>query len=370
MKILILNWRDIKNPKSGGAEILTHEMAKRWVKWGHSVTQFSSEFEGCQKNEEIDGVNIIREGHPDARFLFSSVHWLAFRNYRKKFQGKFDVILDEVHGLPFFTPFYVKEKKVVLICEVAGKLWREIFGALFGSLGRSVEIFFLRFLYKNILFMTISNSSKEELLENGVKEKNITVLPMGVSFPNNIKDHIKEKNPTLIFLGRLSKPKGVEDAIYALRVLSNEISDVKLWIVGRGEDEYVNYLKKLADELDVKDRIRWFGFVNEEEKFELLAKANVLLVPSIKEGWGLIVPEAAFVGTPSVVYNSPGLRDVLSGSIFKTIVKSNTPEDLAKAILKIMGDKNLAAKLGKESFRVEDFSWDKTARLALEVLKK
>ena len=77
MKILILNWRDIKNPKSGGAEILTHEIAKRWVNWGHSVIQFSSEFKGSAKQEIIDGVKIIRGGHPDARFLLKSVHWLA-----------------------------------------------------------------------------------------------------------------------------------------------------------------------------------------------------------------------------------------------------------------------------------------------------
>ena len=58
-KILILNWRDIKNPNSGGAEVLTHEMAKRWVLWGHEVTQFSSKFRGAKGEEVVDGVRII-----------------------------------------------------------------------------------------------------------------------------------------------------------------------------------------------------------------------------------------------------------------------------------------------------------------------
>lgn len=106
MKILILNWRDIKNPSSGGAEILTHEVANRLVKWGHQVTQFSSSFPNCLPEEKIDGVKIIRRGHPDARYLLKSVHFFAFWYYLKKFRGKFDVVIDEAHGLPFFTPLY------------------------------------------------------------------------------------------------------------------------------------------------------------------------------------------------------------------------------------------------------------------------
>ncbi len=62
MKILILNWRDIKNPNGGGAEILTHELAKGWVKSGHNVTQFSSSFKGSKPQEIIDKVKFARKG--------------------------------------------------------------------------------------------------------------------------------------------------------------------------------------------------------------------------------------------------------------------------------------------------------------------
>jgi hypothetical protein len=78
MKILILNWRDIKNPSSGGAEVLTHELASRWVAKGHSVTLFSSKFHQSKREEITDGIRIIRCGNPDARHLFNSVHFLAF----------------------------------------------------------------------------------------------------------------------------------------------------------------------------------------------------------------------------------------------------------------------------------------------------
>ena len=382
MNILILNWRDIKNPKSGGAEILTHELAKRWVSMGHYVTLFSSEFSGCKKQEILDGIKIIRAGNPDARYLFSSVHFLAYTYYKKKFKENFDVVIDEVHGLPFFTPWYVKEKKVVLICEVAGKLWIEMFG-LVGLVGRLIEKFYLK-SYKDLQFLTISESTKEELVKEGVKEKNITVLPMGVTVPSNLKKYKKEPTPTLIFVGRLSKPKGIEDAIEAISNITHstslrlrgsdsrsagEISNIKLWVVGRGEEKYVNFLKNLTRKLNIEDSVKFFDFVSEEKKFELMGRAHILLTPSIKEGWGLTVPEAAFVGTPAIVYDSAGLRDILKDSQFKIITKLNTPAELAEEVIKLFQKKDFFKKLTKEKLDMREFDWDRTAKIALKVLE-
>ena len=371
MKILILNWRDVINPKSGGAEILTHEMAKRWVALGHEVTQFSSTFKKAKNEEIIDGVKIIRKGHPDARYLFTSVQFLAFWYYQQEFKGKFDVILDEVHGLPFFTPWYVREKKVLLVCEVAGSLWTEMFGPIFGSLGRIVEKFYLRFVYGNILYMTISDSTKKELIGEGVGHKLITVLPMGLTIPDKIEVYKKESTPTLIFVGRLSKPKGVEDAITAVSEISKKVPVIRLWIVGRGDEKYSNHLRDLVKKYGLEKQIVFWDFISDIKKFELISRAHILLSPSIKEGWGLTVPEAAYVGTPSIVYDSPGLRDVLRGSDFKIIVKSNTPKELSEEVVKILNDKVLYKKLEKQvGFVRKQFNWQKTADVALRVLEK
>lgn len=367
MNILILNWRDIKNPKSGGAEILTHEIAKRWVRKGHYVTMFSSEFKNCAKEENIDGVRIVRKGHPDARFIFSSVHFQAFINYKNKFEGKFDVVIDEIHGLPFFTPWYVKEKKVVLICEVARELWFEMFGSFFGLLGRLVEEFYLNFIYKNISFMTISDSSKKDLSEEGIEKQRITVLPMGLNVPKAMT-YKKETDLTLIFVGRMSKSKGIEDAILVLSEVSKILPKIKLWVVGRGDSDYLNYLKEFAKKNKVGDKIIWFGFVSDKKKFELLGRAHFLISPSIKEGWGLTIPEAAYVGTPSIVYNSPGLRDVLKDSKYKIMVRSNSPLAISSEIIRLFQNRNLYRRILSQKAK-EDYSWDKTASVALRVIE-
>lgn len=370
MNILVLSWRDIKNPRSGGAEVLTHEIAKRWVKAGHKVTLFSSIFEDSKKEEVAGGVKFVRGGHPDARFLFSSVYFLAYRFYRKN-PGKFDAVVDEIHGLPFFTPWYVKEKKVVLICEVAGDLWVKMFGPFFGLLGRLIERLYLRFIYKNIPYLTISNSTQEELVREGVRKKDITVLPMGVSVPSIIKSKEKEKDPTLIFVGRLSKSKGIEDAIEALSQVLNKNPKTKLWIVGTGEEDYIKFLKKKAKNLHISDRITFWGYVPEEKKFELMGRAHILLALSLKEGWGLIVPEAAYVGTPSIVYDVPGLRDIVVNGFNGIKVKQNTPNEINKEVIKILQNKDSYIKLQANAKKSSlNYNWDDTAKTALKIVKK
>lgn len=368
MNILILNWRDIKSPRGGGAEILTHEMAKRWAKAGHQVTQFSSFFEGAQKEETIDRVKIIRQGHSDLRYPFSSVHFRAFKYYQKN-KNMIDVIVDEAHGFPFFTSLYVHKRKVVLICEVAEELWVKMFGPIFGPIGKFVERIYLRFLYKNTPYLTISNSTKGELIKKGVKPQNITVLPMGLTIPKTIKNVDKEKIPTLIFVGRLTKSKGIEDAIMAIEKISKEKPNVKLWIVGSGEKEYVSHLQEVAAKLNLINNIIFWGFVSDEKKFELMAKAHILLAPSVKEGWGLIVPEAAYIGTPSIVYNVFGLRDIVDNGVNGIIVKANTPLELAKEVIDILADNNLYEKLRINAKKSAlNYNWDNTAKVALEII--
>lgn len=370
MNILILNWRDIKNPYSGGAEILTYELAKRWIKVGNQVTWLSSAFTGGSSEEIVDGIRIIRKGHPDARHLFNSVHFQSFLEYQRNFKGKFDVVIDEVHGLPFFTPWYVKEKKVVLICEVAGQLWMKMFTPVFGLLGRMVELFYLRFVYKYMLFVTISESTKRDLVKNGVDKNNIRVLPMGITVPKAVKKFEKEKDPTIVFLGRISSLKGIEDAILTTRIIKKTYPNIRLWVIGRGQNHVLENLEKLCDQYDIKRNVVFYGYVNEDRKFELLAKAYILLSPSFKEGFGLTIPEAGFVGTPAVVYNSPGLSDVVIQGKTGLICNKNTPEELAANIVKLFLDKKLYQKLSFGAKQAsKKYNWENTARLTLGMLE-
>lgn len=369
MKILILNWRDIKNPAAGGAEVLTHELSKRWIKEGHSVIQFSSLFKGGKPKEIIDGITIIRQGHADARYLLSSVHFAAYRYYNKYCKGNIDVVVDEIHGLPFFTPLYVREHKVSLICEVADELWKKGYGVLFGTIGRIIEVLYLKFIYKNINFLTISSSTKKELINNGVKEKFIHVIPMGITKPTFQLHPAKEKKPTLIFVGRLARAKGIEDAIKIVKEVKKKVPNIKLWVVGRGDKEYTDYLTSFVQDAGLEDAIKFYGFVSEEKKFELMARAHILISPSQKEGFGLTVPEAGFVGTPSVVYDIAGLRDIIMHRNNGILCDMNV-SSMAQAVVDLLKDKPLYKKIQKNiKDYAEKLNFNYSSEIALSVIE-
>jgi glycosyltransferase involved in cell wall biosynthesis len=369
MNILILSWRDIKNPFSGGAEILTHEISKRLVKKGHRVVCFSSSFKNCSEKEIIDGVEIVRKGNPDARYFFSSVHFKAFLYYIAHFRGKVDVVVDEIHGLPFFTPFYVKEKKIALICEVAGEIWDQNFPFPFNVIGRFIEKAYFLF-YRNITFFTISLSTKTDLESFGVKGNNVRILPMGITTSGFFPKHRKEGNTTIIFVGRLVKSKGIEDAIKALAIVKKKFPLFRFWIVGRGNSEYLSRLKKLILKKRLTSNTAFFGFVEENRKFELMSKAHFLLAPSVKEGWGLIVPEAGLVGVPAIGYDVHGIREVIKNNKTGYLAPKSNFVSLAATIEKALRNKKMYNKMSVEVSKLsKTYNWDNTVKAFLNGIK-
>src|SRR3989344_241188 len=285
MKILVLNWRDIKNPEHGGAEILTNEMAKRWLSWGHEVTQFSSRYPGSGQNDRIYGVKIVRAGSGQITSMRVPVHLAAFFWYRKH-ALEFDVVIDEIHGIPFFSVLYAKVPVVALICEVAGDLWDITFFWPLNRIGAFIERNYFRY-YQSVPFMTISSSSRNELVQRGVSKPRVTVLPMGVTVPPFARQKRKEQVPTLIYVGRLTKAKGIEDAIDVVGRLKTSLPKVKLWVVGSGDSDYVSTLTKKIKSQGLWPNIQLFGYISEHKKYDLMASAHILIAPSSKEGWGL-----------------------------------------------------------------------------------
>lgn len=364
MRILILNWRDIKNPNSGGAEILTHEMAKKWVRWGHTVTQISAKFKNSKNEENLDGVKIIRLGS------WNTVHIQAFFYYIKNLRGSIDVIVDEVHGIPFFSSLYAPKKTVLLACEVADKLFFHVFSSPIAHVGIALEKLYFK-LYKKTSVLAISESTKADLIRKGFPRKNIKVIPMGFTLKYKIRKYPKEKKPTLIYLSRINKQKGIEDVIKAFRIIKDKIPESHLWVVGSGQSFYVEHVKKKVIKGGLFKSVTFFGFVSDKKKLELLSRAHILIFPSIHEGWGLVIAEAGVMGTPSAVYKSSGVIDVIKNGERGIVSKKNNPQALSKAIINIFkNDKLYKELLIKIRSFENEAGWDKTANAALQVMKK
>lgn len=365
----MLSWKDPKHPTAGGAEQVMHEHAKGWIKAGHKVTLFSSRFDGSNRQETLDGIRIIRVG----RQYFGGVQLSGFFYYLKH-KEEYDFVVDQFHGLPFFTPIYIRKPKLAVIQETAREVWflnpfPRPFNWLIGIIGYVGEpLIFL--LYHWTPFMTGSASAKKDVSKFGVPTENITVVPHGVILPKHQISSTKSQATTIIFLGALAKDKGVEEAIECFSLLSKENGPWQFWIVGKAETEsYENRLRNMVSGNGIKENTKFWGFVSQDKKFELLARSHVLINPSVREGWGLVNIEANSAGTPVVAYKVAGLVDSVKDGQSGILCNQNNPEELAKEILDIINDEAKYAKLQKGALSwSKNFSWEKSRKLSLDLI--
>ena len=368
MNILVFSWRGPKHPNSGGAEQVMHEHMKGWVVAGHEVTLFTSSFYGGNNEEFIDGIKIIRHG---SQYL--TVHLFAFAWYLFGKHGKYDLVVDQFHGWPFFTPLYVRCPKLAVIQELTREVWFKYplplgLNYLLGTIGFLAEPLFFLF-YRNTHFMTGSESAKKELQIVGIKNENITVVPHGVILDLPKKLPEKEKKPTIVFLGALAADKGIEDALTVFSLLK-KTRKYQFWILGKGDVNYVKYLKQKTRQLDIDKETVFFGFVTQAKKFDLLARSHIMINPSIREGWGLVNIEANAVGTPVIAYPSPGLVDSVKNNVNGIICADKTPKSMVSQVESLMADSKKLEVLSKMAVAwSNNFTWEKSKQKSLEVVE-
>lgn len=363
INILILNWRDIKHPLSGGAEISLFEHAKYWKQKGANVVWLASYFKGGKKEEEIEGIKILRMGS------HYTIHLLAIINYLKGKLGKPDIVIDSFHFIPFFTPFYAGNSKIIaLINEPAKNAWFKNVYFPLNLIGYIIEPLFFP-PYREVTFITGSESIYDELKNYGINEKHLNIVHHGVytkKIDNKIK---KDKDPVVIYLSQISPDKGIEDAIKALVEIKFRYNKVKLWVVGRPKDnKYLEKIKKLVGCLKLDDSVIFWGYISENEKFKLLNKSWILIHPSIREGWGLNVIEANAMGVPAVGYNTTGLRDSIKNNVTGLLAKNNS-FSLAKNVVRLISDKKMYNRMSNKAMEwSKTFDWRKSGEKSWAII--
>jgi len=349
MHILWLNWRDIRNPEAGGAEVYTHEVMKSLTQRGYEMTLFTSRFKGCQLNEKINGVDIIREGNKYTVYKEA-------KNYLKAYKQHYDLIIDEINTVPFFVPKFVNEKQVIaVIHQLAREFW--FYETKFPVSHIGYYYLEKKWLsnYKDTITLALSDSTKIDLQALGFKR--VFVVPPGLNVTplSNVKE--KEARPTVVFMGRLKKAKLPHHALQAFSIIKREIPDAKMWIIGDG------YLRKKLESFKTKD-ITFYGHISNEKKYDLLSRAHIILVPAVREGWGLVVTEANAMGTPAIGYDVHGLRDSIRHGETGITVKEKTPAAMAQQAISLLRDSISLSKYSTNALEFSrQFSWDNTANL-------
>jgi glycosyltransferase involved in cell wall biosynthesis len=335
MNILVLNWKDIRHPQAGGAELVLHEILVKLVKNGYKVTLLTAQYRDSKMYDLIDGIDIIRISGGRTIHSFKTITY-----YRKHLRDKFDIIIEQVNTAPYFIGFFTKKERVFQIYhQLAREIWFYEMGKIMGAVGyiflEPVALFLQAFIanIKKIRVITISESTKKDVTRFGFKEKNITIISEGIENKplKSLKDsQPKESQFTVLFHSSLRKMKRPLEVFKAFGHLLSEQPETQLWISGGGDQ---TELREYAELNGFLNSVTFYGRTTDEEKFDLMQRSHVLCSTSIKEGWGLIVSEANSMGTPAISYDVDGLRD--STKFGGGVVCDANPESMAEELKKI-----------------------------------
>jgi glycosyltransferase involved in cell wall biosynthesis len=274
-------------------------------------------------------------------------------------------MVDVQNGLPFLARLYARTPVVLLIHHVHREQWRVVLGPLSARFGWWVESWLSPRVHRRCRYVTVSEVTRTELAELGVRPEQVTIVHNGT--PVSAGPPVpRTPEPSLLVLGRLVPHKRVEIAIRAVAELSGRLPGLTLTVAGRGW--WLDPLRAEAERLGVADRVRFTGFVDDAAKHRLLASSWLHLAPSLKEGWGLSVMEAAAHGTPSVAFAAAGgvAESVHDG---ETGLLAGDTEEFIAQVNRLLGDDVLRGRMGAAArTHAGHFTWAETARKFAAVL--
>lgn len=360
MRILIFNWRDLSHPWAGGAEVFLYEVARRWVQQGHQVTWICSRYRGQPARSDYDGIHIIRTGGVYTVYPQAAAFYLA--NER----GKYDVILDSANGIPFFSPLFSRLPKVIMVHHVHRDVFFHEVPGVLAHLGYWMETVAMPLLCMRNSFLTVSKSSKKALCELGLQENQISIVYNGVDH-NIYQPGVKSSSPLIAYVGRLRNYKSLPVAIRAMPEVLRSVPDAHMVIAGSGEAQ--DRLQQLVRDLGLEKQVRFSGYVPQDVKIRLLQQAQVVVNPSMKEGWGISVIEANACGTPVIGSNVCGLCDSIVDGETGLLFPYGDSHAMANHIVRLLKDSKERERLSINALTwSQNFNWDRTADESYQVL--
>jgi glycosyltransferase involved in cell wall biosynthesis len=347
MRVLFLSWRDTSHPDGGGSEVYVEQVAAGLVARGHDVTILCARHPGAADVSVSDGVRLLRRGGRLTVYLRGLGYLLSPAGRRT------DVVVDVVNGLPFAAPLVRRRGLVALVHHLHREQWRIIYPGWGGRLGWFVESRVVPWLYRRVPFVTVSEASRRDLLDLGVGR--VSIVHNGTpALPQPTLP--RSPTPRMCVLARLVPHKRIDQAIALVDQLRARHPGLVLDLVGDGW---------WADQLDAEIARRGLGEVvlrhgrvDEQTKADLLGQAWLMVLPSVREGWGIAVLEAAAAGTPTVAYAGAGgtAEAIVDGS---TGVLVHDETSLVRAVDGLLGDRRRLAAMGAAAReRAATFTWD------------
>lgn len=361
-RILWVNWRDLRNPLAGGAEVHAHEVLARLAARGWDCTLVSHAVPGLPERETESGYQILREG---GAATFNFTVWSQLPAWISRTRAQ--IVVDDSNKIAFLAPWRTRVPVVALIHHLFGAaIFREasLPAALYVNLAERL----VPRCYRDVPTMTGSPSARAEFLGLGLRD--VTDVGEGVELAGYGPPAAGERDPDLLlYLGRIKKYKGLDVLIKTVATLVPAHPGVRLEVAGSGDD--VPRLKRVARELGVEKHVIFLGRVSEEDKIRLYRRASVALNSSLKEGWGLTSIEANGCGTPVVASDVPGLCDSVRDGETGFLVPFGDHVSMADRVGRILSNPDLASRMRERCLSwASEHTWDRVADRTEQVLER
>lgn len=263
--------------------------------------------------------------------------------------GELIALLAKLKGIPVITTYHneVDLTKIALFSRIAYIIWSKTLLKILLSIS-------------NYIIVTTNEFASTSSILSKVDKDKIHFIPCGIFITKT--EITNEPKNYLLYVGRIKPEKGIHILLQALALSKQNGLNLYLYIVGEAsridEIEYKRELDVLIKDLDIQERVKFFGKVSEEQLEHLYKHAIALVLPSISrlEGFGIVQLEAMAHGVPVIVSDISGPKSVSKGA--SIVVKPNDPYDLYKSILTVI-DKDIRNSLAKSALeRVLEYDWN------------
>jgi glycosyltransferase involved in cell wall biosynthesis len=365
----------------GGGERQFYAISKRVADRGHDVTILTCRFPGQPAEEIVDGINIHRIGlsrDPKTGGARKAV-WQIFSYILKTAKQAIKLAPDLIHCNTYF-PVYpggmaahsMGVPLVTTFHDIYGlKGWIESQRSVaWGFLGHLATTVAAGIPHKKVI--AVSPQCRQKLIDLGIKEEKITVIPNGVDLKLFDSTQVEKVPNQVLYVGRLVDFKHVDWLIQAFPGVLKEVPDAKLKIVGGGPER--DRLEGLVRKLGLQARVTFTGVTPTYEAVtRYYRESEVFVLPSTVEGEAIALKEAMAASLPLIAMNIPGsgvlslVREGENGFL----LEPRRPELIAEKVIQLLKDEKLRRRMGEAGRKfVEKFDWDVIADRTLEVYRK
>ncbi len=369
----------------GGAGIYSYNLTKELAALGHEVHVITTQSSSQYHDEPVKGLYIHRQKVFQKPLVAMPSFWFILRKQLPSITnqiGGFDILHSEGLSDLSIERHFTNKPRVLTVHHLARNASMVLKPGLLNRIKHpGSELVLVPFIESICIkradrIIAVSQNTKDSIIQMySVPESKITAIHHGVHTDDYIFSEEEKKKARneigcnsdliILFVGRLEARKGVDILIEAFSRIPKDIN-TRLMIAGAGDP---SPYKKMATALQIADRVRFLGYVDETMLKPLYAACDLFVLPSRLEGLGMVLMEAMAAGKPVVATRAGGIPEIVTHGQNGFLVEPDNPDKLAQAITNLLQDSSRRMLMGQKNAlqMKERYSWRRTAHQVEQV---